>query len=195
MKVLVACEESQTVCKAFRERGHEAYSVARSKTPEGLADGHGRTVGNFLKGSKSTRLSPEAGGNEFTMREFLFRGKRLDNGEWVYGYYVYAPNHLNQQEHLIQPVADDGQLAALRKVDPDTVGQFTGKFDKNGRRIFEGDICRINDMIYKVEFKYSQWAISALLKQYYRYPTFHFNCGESCEIIGNIYDNPELLEE
>ena len=128
------------------------------------------------------------------MREILFRGKRLDNGEWVYGYYVYAPNHLNQQEHLIQPVADDGQLADLRKVDPDTVGQFTGKFDKNGRRIFEGDICRINDMIYKVEFKYSQWEILALLKQYYCYPPFHLNCEEGREIIGNIYDNPELLE-
>ena len=128
------------------------------------------------------------------MREILFRGKRLDSGEWVYGYYVYAPNNFNQQKHLIQPVADDGRLATLRKVDPDTVGQFTGKFDKNGKRIFEGDICRINDMIYKVEFKYSQWAILALLKQYYCYPAYHFNCGESCEIIGNIYDNPELLE-
>ena len=47
MKVLIACEESQTVCKAFRERGHEAYSVARSKPPEGLADAMAEQWGIF----------------------------------------------------------------------------------------------------------------------------------------------------
>lgn len=128
------------------------------------------------------------------MREILFRGKRLDSGEWVYGYYVYAPNHFNQQEHLIQPVADDGRLATLRKVDPETVGQFTGKFDKDGKRIFEGDICRVYDLIYKVEFKYSLWGFAILSKKVYCHPAFDSHCGERCEVIGNIYDNPELLE-
>lgn len=122
------------------------------------------------------------------MREILFRGKRLDNGEWVYGYYVYAPNHISQQEHLIQPVADDGRLATLRKVDPDTVGQFTGKFDKNGKRIFEGDICRVHDLNYKVEFKCSAWGFTILSKKVYCYPYFDSHCPEYCEIIGNIYD-------
>lgn len=128
------------------------------------------------------------------MREILFRGKRLDNGEWVNGYYVYAPNHWHQQEHLIQPVAEDGRLATLRKVAPETVGQFTGKSDKNGNRIFEGDICKVHDLIYKVEFKYSLWDFVILSKKVYCNPAFDSNCGERCEIIGNIYDNPEFLE-
>lgn len=129
------------------------------------------------------------------MREILFRGKRLDNSEWVHGYYVYVPNHWHRQEHLIQPVADDGRLATLRKVDPDTVGQFTGKFDKNGKRIFEGDICRVDSLNCKVEFKYSLWGFAILSKNVYCHPAFDLHCGERCEIIGNIYDNPELLEE
>lgn len=128
------------------------------------------------------------------MREILFRGKRLDNGEWAYGFYVHAPNHLQQQVHLIQPVGDDGRLTTLRKVDPETVGQFTGKFDKNGKRIFEGDICSVYNRIYKVEFKYSLWDFVILSKKVYCYPAFDSHCGEHCEIVGNIYDNPELLE-
>lgn len=128
------------------------------------------------------------------MREILFRGKRLDNGEWAYGFYVYAPNHWKQQVHLIQPVGDDGRLTTLRKVDPETVGQFTGKFDKDGKRIFEGDICRVHNLIYKVEFNYSFWGFEILSKKVYCHPAFDSHCGERCEIIGNIYDNPELLE-
>lgn len=128
------------------------------------------------------------------MREILFRGKRLDNGEWAYGFYIHAPNHLQQQVHLIQPVGDDGRLTILRKVDPETVGQFTGKFDKNGKRIFEGDICSVYNRIYKVEFKYSLWDFVILSKKVYCNPAFDSHCGERCEIVGNIYDNPELLE-
>lgn len=128
------------------------------------------------------------------MREILFRGKRLDNGEWVYGFYVYAPNHWQQQVHLIQPVGDDGRLTTLCKVDPETVGQFTGKFDKGGKRIFEGDICRVYELIYKVEFKYSLWGFAILSKKVYCHPAFDSHCGERCEIIGNVYDNPELLD-
>lgn len=128
------------------------------------------------------------------MREILFRGKRLDNGEWAYGFYVHAPNHLQQQVHLIQPVGDDGRLTTLCKVDPETVGQFTGKLDKDGKRIFEGDICRVYDLIYKVEFNYSLWGFEIISKKVYCHPAFDSHCGERCEIIGNVYDNPELLE-
>ena len=128
------------------------------------------------------------------MREILFRGKRLDNGEWVYGYYVYVPNHWHRQEHLIQPVAGNGRLATLCKVDPKTVGQFTGKFDKTGKRIFEGDICRVYNLIYKVEFNYSLWEFVILSEKVYCNPAFDSYCGDRCEIIGNISDNPELLE-
>ena len=129
------------------------------------------------------------------MREILFRGKRLDNGEWVHGFYVFAPNHFNHQEHLIQPVDEDGRLTILRKVHPESVGQFTGVFDKNGKRIFEGDICRINNMNFKVVFAFPMWNFVSLSKKHFFYPFLSSHCGKQCEIVGNIYDNPELLEE
>ena len=137
------------------------------------------------------------------MREILFRGKRTDNGEWVYGYYTKARYYLNEKEmHVI--FAPDGEafprceFSDYEEVDPETVCQFTGLYDKNGRKIFEGDIikCKVHEMNgYRVrrgvvEYHGVGFIMNLDPNSWYDQKNISFDC----EVIGNIYDNPELLE-
>lgn len=124
------------------------------------------------------------------MREILFRGK--DNGvlnnQWQFG----SADFTNEMFPQIIRKDRFGNKMYIT-VDEETVGQFTGLTDKNGKKIFEGDICRIHNLLYKVEFKYSCWWLTILSSKVYCCPAFNSHCGASCEIIGNIHDNPELL--
>lgn len=121
------------------------------------------------------------------MREILFRGKRTDNGEWVYG----------DLTHSVYKIGDTcvgkyGCEIGMHQVDPDTVGQYTGLTDKNGRRIFEGDVVAYS--------KYGNLAVAwddgtfQLEREYTFYDALDHYTKRSSVVIGNIHDNPELLE-
>ena len=142
------------------------------------------------------------------MRKILFRGKRTDNGEWIEGYYATQSNHacfaneLKHQHFIFKDVFLDFNLGGLQKFEviPETVGQYTGKTDKNGKNIFEGDIVycksRLDNAIMVVIFECGQFRM-VLSENYRSYQTnsgfYDINCFDK-EVIGNIHDNGELLK-
>ena len=127
------------------------------------------------------------------MRDILFRGKRTDNGKWVYG--------------LLCRVGDT--YANIRRMDTEvlysvltnTIGQFTGLTDKNGKKIFEGDIVKVTGLYPDRDGEQRIWRQLRVGEVFYYHGAFFFGkwglqkTSEKCiEIIGNIHDNPELLE-
>ena len=133
------------------------------------------------------------------MRKILFRGKRMDDGEWVDGYLVKAVGG----ECMILPVTTEhcggAEFSEGYHCDPTTVGQYTGLKDKNGKRIFEGDICRNTRTGEIVSVKW-HGTMAGYVWDKRRADGFLFDFGElfrACdkyEVIGNIHDNPELLK-
>ena len=133
------------------------------------------------------------------MREILFRGKRMDDGEWVEGYLVKAVGG----ECMILPVTTEhcggAEFSEGYHCDPTTVGQYTGLKDKNGKRIFEGDICRNTRTGEIVSVKW-HGTMAGYVWNKRRADGFLFDFGElfrACdkyEVIGNIHDNQELLK-
>lgn len=139
------------------------------------------------------------------MREILFRGKRTDNGEWVYGYYVlrkrpYFKDKGVNVEHLIYgniEIEDNDYkqfvdtIMTTYVVDPETIGQYTGLTDMNGRKIFEGDIVIFDYIDYKDERGVVQWD-SDIAKFIITFSTFTIDFdnvyGRELEIVGNIRD-------
>ena len=126
-------------------------------------------------------------------REILFRGKRIDNGEWVEGYFVNLWL-MHYQKH--QPIITDNNAVSY-DVDPSTVGQYTGLTDKNGKKIFEGDIVKTDKFsepnkqyIIKYDLQFGAFIGQDRYNLYF--VTFDGDSDEF-EVIGNIHDNPELL--
>ena len=133
-------------------------------------------------------------------REILFRGKRMDNGQWVEGDLVRLKDGKKSTPHIY----------GYGEVDPNTVGQYTGLTDKNGRKVFEGDIIRFHKFLGEPdwidEVKYD---VRGCL--YIATGTMPIRCGSrdggafevqlssidkaAIEVIGNIHDNPELLDQ
>ena len=136
-----------------------------------------------------------------TMREILFRGKQLDNGEWVEGWYEMYPFGKWPVKTSIIPSeeAKDGHYEHAQ-VDPSTVGQYTGLKDKNGKRIFEGDIvhclARMDEANCVVIFEEGEFRLVPE-RNYKTYVTGGGYHALRCfvkEVIGNIHDNPEMLK-
>ena len=124
------------------------------------------------------------------MREILFRGKRVDNGEWIQGDIVQFPVHGVVRIVEQEPSYKDAE------VDSDTVGQYTGLTDKNGKKIFEGDIVVVplSGKSAKGIIKYFKTDIcgfTVITQPQYSNYVLQKNC--AYEVIGNIHDNPELL--
>ena len=144
------------------------------------------------------------------MREILFRGKRVDNGEWVEGSLVQF-----SEGYCLILVPESVDTTALKAesisypADPKKIGQFTGLTDKNGKKIFEGDIIHYScsdvtaivcfgiyydsDSKKKATGFYVQWSEDGIVQQD---PVSDIERDKQYggEVIGNIYDNPELLE-
>lgn len=141
------------------------------------------------------------------MREILFKAKRIDNGEWVEGLLWKKKYHCNRIFISCFPDKDDYE--EVYRIDENTICQYTGLKDKNGRKIWE------NDVVKKYNSNGDEWKISKIIwadyslnmgwciediKSLTEYSGRLFKVGfdvndtEKCEVIGNIFDNPELLE-
>ena len=132
-------------------------------------------------------------------REILFKAKRKYNGEWVEGYYVYC-----RKRHYILPVLNkaigfDEREDEWIEVDPDTICQYTGLTDKNGQKIWENDICIIKDGTLDEEDGYFICEWDDCIARYILdgdglTADFDSIDERNVEVIGNIFDNADLLE-
>ena len=114
------------------------------------------------------------------MREIKFRGKRIDNGEWIYGYLF----QVREDAYILWGTTNG--IPNMIKVDSKTVGQFTGLKDKNGKEIYKGDWikgkCREGLVVFKKgSFHCYDEILCESLEE------------DNCEIIGNIHENKDLI--
>nr|DAH10341.1 MAG TPA: YopX protein [Caudoviricetes sp.] len=133
------------------------------------------------------------------MREILFKGKRIDNGEWVVGQYVNTcyPGNGKETGHFIVVYPNK-----YHEIYTSTLCQFTGLCDKNGKKIWENDICDRKEKYPEVvKMANGDWTLDysyAIGRDYgnsYCNLGFYVNERKCVEVIGNIFDNPELLQE
>ena len=136
-------------------------------------------------------------------REIKFRGKRLDNEEWVYGdllqivggFVIYHGSHTDSTLIEDRPnLAVELYMNEVSPVHTDTVGQFTGRHDVNGKEIYEGDIVKNESAGFFGVIKFKD---SAFIIDIDKIKGTLFAClqTDSLEVVGNIHDNPELKKE
>lgn len=134
-------------------------------------------------------------------RQILFKAKRKDNGEWVEGYYVYCRKRRYILSILNKEIGFDERENEWIEIDPGTICQYTGLTDKNGNKIWENDICNRKEKYPEiVTYNKGDWQLD------YNYvfgKEMHtdacnlgfYVCERNCvEVIGNIFDNADLLE-
>ena len=132
------------------------------------------------------------------MREILFKAKRKDNGEWVEGGYFSEP--YTEKKFIICWNSFGLGFNEFIEVEPDTICQYTGLTDKNGKRIWENDIVSawsegrnaIGKVIRRVDGLYIMYPAYQKKEFWGLYP--NKNGKTTVEVIGNIFDNAELLE-
>ena len=132
------------------------------------------------------------------MREILFRGKSEKFGNWIEGSLIVGRDlESGQLEYLIAPLS--AYYTEVKKVIPETVGQYTGLTDKNGKHIFEGDIIDTPDRLIQVvwltgnaqfDFNFIRYAHDIIITNF---KGIYMRDLKEYEVIGNIHDNPELL--
>lgn len=123
------------------------------------------------------------------MREIKFRGKRIDNGEWVYGD-IELPR--NREAAIIHCYLDDGNYNRKYEVQKESVGQFTGLYDKNGKEIYEGDVVKAESLWFEKECTMivswkedtGRWFMYYTKNHGYLYPQDL----EEIEVVGNIHE-------
>lgn len=151
------------------------------------------------------------------MREIIFRGKRIDNGKWVEGWLL----HDSEQNESYIAEYFEAKAAYFRPIIPETVGQYTHSEDKNGNKIFEGDVVDFyffdkghkNTKTMLIEWRDNGFWMKELYRNYrladdfsiisekiftyrgdVRHGVYTTNYTYFVEVIGNIHDNPELLK-
>ena len=144
------------------------------------------------------------------MREILFKGKKKDDGEWIEGY-LFDDGMLGEKRMFIGKLVIAPYEGPIRgkwtviangfdEVDPDTICQFTGLCDKNGKRIWENDVvwlvCDGEEHIYQIVWDNSELDFKAAKgEENYGTSYEYLLCCDEIKVIGNIFDNPELLQE
>ena len=140
-------------------------------------------------------------------REIIFRGKSIGTGEWLYGhlfnYGLTAPSNVPCISVCVPTSWEEAY--SLYAVHPDTIGQYTGLKDKDGNKIFEGDILgyigkRKDNMnkVYRRKVVFHEGMFALLSKELPAYSALNYHCMEdgrsAWSVIGNIHDNPELIK-
>ncbi len=134
------------------------------------------------------------------MREILFKAKRINNGEWVEGYYLRDQYHIGGKDIIFYRKDSDRFTVYTDRIDIETLCQFTGLYDKNGKRIWENDVvwlvCDGKEHIYQIVWDNSELDFKATNgEENYGTNYEYLLCCDEIEVIGNIFDNPELLQE
>ena len=134
------------------------------------------------------------------MREILFRAKRIDNGELIEGCYVKLCWNGKEIHEIIQEnteIYSGNTIDSIIDIDPETLCQYTGLHDKNGNRIWENDIIKheISGTIGTVKWyqeDYVGWCVDDTIIDKQQFTDEMWN---ECEVIGNIFDTPEMLKK